>query len=211
MDVIFAVDSSADTLGKGGLDWPNGTAMVATYERSLAQYGGTTFPPVPDVNTFINLGLNARPTMFGCDARNLSTNSTAPLIVYIPNSPYTYLSNVSTFTMAYETDKRNALVQNGYNVATKGNGTVDSQWGKCVGCAIMARSWNRTGTKVPSVCNDCFENFCWNGTVDSREPATYMPAPALSLQTLQSMAMTLNPSAKALVVGIVIGLLYIQG
>lgn len=207
VDVIFSIDSSADTLGKGGMNWPNGTAMVATYKRSIAQDKGTTFPFVPDVNTFVNLGLNSRPTMFGCDARNLSANSTAPLIVYIPNSPYTYLSNVSTFTMTYETDKRDAIVQNGYNVATKGNGTVDSQWSKCVGCAIMARSWDRTGTKVPSVRNDCFKSYCWNGTIDSREPRSYMPAPALSLQTLQSMALTLNPSAKALLVSFAAALL----
>ncbi|OSS44659.1 hypothetical protein B5807_10523 [Epicoccum nigrum] len=128
VDFIFAVDSSADTIQKGGMNWPNGTAMVATYERSLAQDNGTTFPAVPDVNTFLSLGLNPRPTMFGCDAGNLSSQSTAPLVVYLPNSPYSYYSNVSTFQMKYETDQRNIFVQNGYDVATMANGTIDSQW-----------------------------------------------------------------------------------
>ncbi|KAH7371932.1 lysophospholipase-like protein [Pyrenochaeta sp. MPI-SDFR-AT-0127] len=188
VDVIFAVDSSADTLDKGGMNWPNGTAMVATYERSLAQENGTTFPPVPDVNTFLNLGLNSRPTMFGCDAHNLSFKSTAPLVVYLPNAPYVYNSNVSTFTMQYPTDQRNTIVQNGYNVVTMGNGTVDSEWPTCIGCAIMARSWNRTGTALPDVCNTCFDRYCWNGTVDSNKPAPYQPTTRLSAIKLQSAA-----------------------
>ncbi|KAM3074074.1 Lysophospholipase 1 [Clarireedia jacksonii] len=188
VDVIFAVDSSADTLDKGGMNWPNGTAMVATYERSLAQDNGTTFPSVPDVNTFVNLGLNSRPTMFGCDAHNLSSKSTAPLVVYLPNAPYVYHSNVSTFTMQYPTDQRNAVVQNGYDVVTMGNGTLDSEWPTCIGCAVMARSWNRTGTKFPDVCNACFNRYCWNGTVDTSKPTPYQPTTRLTAIKLQSAA-----------------------
>ncbi|KAG9201304.1 Lysophospholipase 1 [Epicoccum nigrum] len=193
VDVIFAVDSSADTIQKGGMNWPNGTAMVATYERSLAQDNGTTFPAVPDVNTFLNLGLNSRPTMFGCDAGNLSSQSTAPLVVYLPNSPYSYYSNVSTFQMKYETDQRNIIVQNGYDVATMANGTIDSQWPTCVGCAIMARSWNRTGTKFPSACDTCFERYCWNGTVNSKVPTLYQPTAQLTVRKLESSATHVGP------------------
>jgi len=71
VDVIFAIDSSADTETL----WPNGTSLVATYRRSLDSSGianGTAFPSIPDQNTFVNLGLNARPTFFGCDASNIS-------------------------------------------------------------------------------------------------------------------------------------------
>ena len=83
VDVIFAVDSSADTS-----NWPNGTALVATYERSLNSSGlanHTAFPSIPSQNTFVNLGLNAHPTFFGCDASNSS--GPTPLVVYIPNAP----------------------------------------------------------------------------------------------------------------------------
>lgn len=116
VDVIFAIDSSADTLEENGdKNWPNGTALIATYERSLLPIAnGTSFPAVPDVDTFVNLGLNNRPVFFGCDAEN--TTSTTPLIVYIPNAPYTYQSNVSTFQMAYDAFERQAIIQNGYNV-----------------------------------------------------------------------------------------------
>lgn len=170
VDVIFAVDSSADTT----LNWPNGTAMVATYERSLTELSnGTSFPSVPDQNTFINLGLNRRPTFFGCDSSN--TTTVTPLVVYIPNAPYVFNSNVSTFDLSYETGERNAIVQNGYAVATMGNGTSDAKWPVCVGCAILSRSLERTKTPVPAVCRDCFERYCWDGTVNSTQPAAYEP------------------------------------
>lgn len=188
VDVIFAVDSSADTLDPAGPNWPNGTAMVATYERSIFQDDGTTFPPVPDVNTFINLGLNSRPTMFGCDAGNLTANSTAPLVVYLPHSPYVFNSNVLTFTPSYAVDERNAIIRNGYNVVTRGNGTVDSQWPTCVACAIMSRSWDRTNTTVPDVCKDCFAKYCWDGTRNDTVPGPYTPQMLLDALTVEGAA-----------------------
>ncbi|KAF2139400.1 uncharacterized protein K452DRAFT_360627 [Aplosporella prunicola CBS 121167] len=174
VDVIFAIDSSADT-SEPGANWPNGTALVATYERSLnaSQANGTIFPSIPDQNTFVNLGLNNRPTFFGCDISNYS--SSTPLVVYLPNTPYVYHSNVSTFTDSYNNSERNAIIENGYDIATRGNGTVDQQWPVCVGCAILSRSLNKTNTAVPEVCNSCFERYCWNGTRDSSEPKAYDP------------------------------------
>jgi lysophospholipase len=164
VDVIFAVDSSADTT----YSWPNGTALRASYDRSQAAIAnGTLFPPVPDDKTFIALGLNNRPTFFGCDAANFSTSqgqSPPPLLVYIPNAPYTALSNVTTFTPSYPDSERNAIILNGLNAATQGNGTLDAQWHTCVACAVLSRSWTRTGTAVPAACSACFKRYCWNGT-----------------------------------------------
>jgi lysophospholipase len=165
VDVIFAIDASADTNNY----WPNGTSLVATYQRSLNSGGnlanGTNFPAVPDTNTFVNLGLNTRPTFFGCNSSN--TTNITPLIIYLPNAPYVYQSNVSTFQPSYNTSERNDIVLNGYNVATMGNGSTDNTWGTCVGCAILSRSLERTNTPVPDVCKQCFQHFCWDGTVNS--------------------------------------------
>ncbi|EPS45389.1 hypothetical protein H072_597 [Dactylellina haptotyla CBS 200.50] len=171
VDVIFAVDSSADTLAPGA-NWPNGTALVATYARSLnaEMNNGTGFPAIPDQNTFVNLGLNTRPTFFGCDASNF-TGAPPPLLVYIPNHPFIYNSNVSTFTFSYNISERNAIIENGYLVGTRGNSTLDEQWPQCVGCAIMSRTWSKSGATVPDVCNQCFERYCWNGTLASETPA----------------------------------------
>jgi lysophospholipase len=173
VDVIFAVDSSADTT----YNWPNGTSLVATYQRSLNNTieNGTAFPSVPDQNTFVNLGLNNRPTFFGCNASNIT--GPAPLVVYIPNAPYITLSNVSTFDPEYNDTQRNAIIQNGYEVATLANGTLDAQWPACMACAVLSRSFDRTGQAVPDECTLCFERYCWNGTTDSSTPSgNYTPA-----------------------------------
>ena len=171
LDVIFAIDSSADNRFR----WPNGTAIRATYSRSLASSdidNHTSFPAIPDDNTFCNLGLNAHPTFFGCNASN-QTGPT-PLIVYIPNAPVSAFSNTSTFNLTYSDEWRDTMIQNGYDVATRGNGSLDSQWPTCVGCAVLSRSLERTKTQVPEVCQKCFEAYCWNGTLDTA-PATYEP------------------------------------
>lgn len=175
VDVIFAVDSSADTTALGWANWPNGTSLVATYERTLLPISNNTaFPYVPDQQTFVNLGLNARPTFFGCNASNLTGVGTTPLIVYLPNAPYTYNSNVSTFDLQYNDTERNWIIQNGYDVATMGNGTVDSLWPTCVGCAILSRSLDRTNTAIPDVCTTCFDRYCWDGTMNNTAN-TYEP------------------------------------
>lgn len=170
VDVIFAVDGSADTT----TNWPNGTAILATSEasREYPNELANGFPNVPDTNTFVNLGLNNRPTFFGCE--NNGTKN-MPLVVYLPNAPYTYDSNASTFTLETTDMDRNAMIANAYNMATQANSTRDRNWPRCVGCAIMKRSWSRTNTTIPAVCNQCFTNYCWNGTTNSTMPLTYEP------------------------------------
>ncbi|KAJ5891606.1 Lysophospholipase [Penicillium subrubescens] len=195
VDVIFAVDSSADTT----YSWPNGTALVATYERSLNSTGignGTAFPAIPDQNTFVNLGLNTRPTFFGCNSSNLT--GPAPLVVYVPNYPYSTHSNVSTFTLSYNDTQRDDIILNGYEVATMANSTRDGNWTACVGCAILARSFERTGTTLPSICTQCFSNYCWDGTVNSTKPHEFEPTALLGVKS--SGAGVLMPTVLSAVV-----------
>ncbi|KAG7287649.1 hypothetical protein NEMBOFW57_007162 [Staphylotrichum longicolle] len=145
VDIIIAVDSSADTI----THWPNGTSLVATYQRSISNFTSPEerrFPLVPDQNTMINLGLNKRPTFFGCSPEN-NTNP-GPLIVYIPNAPYTNYSNITTFQLEYTTEQRQEIILNGYNVATMSNATVDVQWpalsyNRCFGCPLDPRIFLR--------------------------------------------------------------------
>ncbi|KAM5356591.1 hypothetical protein ACJ41O_003237 [Fusarium nematophilum] len=170
VDVVFSFDSSADT--ESG--WPDGASPIATYERSLEDISdGSAFPVVPGKNTFRNLGLNARPTFFGCNATN--TSDPAPLIVYIPNYPYVYSSNISTFQATINSSELSALIENGYAVATMLNATLDSDWPVCVGCAMLSRSFDRTNTTIPDKCRECFSTYCWNGTLDESEPPEYWP------------------------------------
>ncbi|EON68083.1 hypothetical protein W97_07231 [Coniosporium apollinis CBS 100218] len=209
VDVIFAVDSSADTL-EPGAGWPNGTALVATYQRSLnaAQQNGTAFPAIPDQNTFVNLGLNNRPTFFGCDTANLT--GPAPIVVYLPNAPYIYNSNVSTFTPSHNLSERNAIISNGYHVATMGNASRDAMWPTCVGCAILSRSLDRTGTPVPEVCRQCFQTYCWDGTMNSTQPVPYQPEPIMAALALSGAVGQMVPRVLALAVSVLVGMMLVS-
>lgn len=179
LDIILAIDSSADTPTR----WPNGTSLVATYRRSASglSQNNAAFPLVPDQNTFVNLRLNNRPTFFDC---GFDSSASGPLIVYLPNAPYSYLSNVSTFDLEYTTEERDKIIQNGYNVMTMGNATVDPQWPTCLGCAILSRSFGRTRTEPPAICLSCYERYCWNGTTNSTTPATYDPAQIITASSV---------------------------
>lgn len=205
VDVIFAVDSTSDYN-----NWPTGSSLVHTYERSLNVTGianGTSFPAIPDQNTFVNLGLNTRPTFFGCNSSN--TSSITPLVVYLPNYPYTTYSNTSTFDLEYNTTQRDAIIHNGYNVATMANSTRESDWANCAGCAILSRSFERTGTPVPSVCQSCFTKYCWNGTLDNSTPAHYAPATILDaviLDAVDAKSGGYQNSPSIMAVGVVVGM-----
>ncbi|KAF2689965.1 hypothetical protein K458DRAFT_328004 [Lentithecium fluviatile CBS 122367] len=211
VDVIFAIDASADTVEPtdSAQNWPNGTAIVATYERTTNEtmQNGTAFPFIPDQNTFVNLGLNNRPTFFGCDASNLTSDGISPLIVYLPNSPYVYNSNTSTFEkLSYNNTERNAMILNGYNVATMANSTREgySDWSTCVGCAIISRSLDRNNETVPDVCKSCFDKYCWNGTLASNTPAPYFPQIVLQAVNVQSGVGRFVPNFVGTVVAVVV-------
>ncbi|CCK70358.1 lysophospholipase family protein KNAG_0E00900 [Huiozyma naganishii CBS 8797] len=168
LDVVFALDNSADT----NLSWPDGNSLVHTYQRQFGAQGkDTAFPYVPDVNTFVNLGLNEKPTFFGCDARNLTDlEYVPPLVVYIPNARHSFNGNQSTFKMSYSARERYGMIQNGFESATRGNFTDDQDFLGCIGCAIMRRKQQSLNYTLPSECETCFTNYCWNGTI-SNEPA----------------------------------------
>ena len=198
VDVIFAIDSSADTT----TNFPNGTAMVATYERSAAAIeNGTAFPFVPDQQTFVNLGLNTRPTFFGCNVSNYTQSlnkGAGPLVIYLPNTYYITNSGVATFDPQYNTSQRNALIENGYDAVTMANGTLDSQWPVCVGCAMLQRSMLRTNTPLPSACTQCFTRYCWDGTLNTTA-SNFTATPKLATMSLSS-AGALRPGVVAAVV-----------
>lgn len=202
VDVVFSLDSSFDT----DSGWPDGASIIATYERSLHDISeGSAFPVVPGKATFRNLGLNTRPTFFGCNATN--TTDPAPLVVYIPNYPYVYASNISTFQMTVNTSELSAIIENGYAVATQLNATRDANWPACVGCAMLARSFDRTNTTIPAKCQECFNTYCWDGTLDESEPAPYWPDFVSTPISIDSWATKAVSGSMGMVVAAVVGLL----
>lgn len=172
LDVIFAVDSSADMK----IQWPDGSSLVHTYERQFVHQGKQmAFPYVPDTNTFVNLGLNKRPTFFGCDGQNLtSLKYIPPLVVYLPNSEYSFNSNQSAFKLSYTERQRKQMIQNGFEIATRNNFTDDPDFLGCIGCAIIRRKQEAFDLPWPQECEECFINYCWDGTLDTKELPDYM-------------------------------------
>ncbi|CAB4254187.1 similar to Saccharomyces cerevisiae YOL011W PLB3 Phospholipase B (lysophospholipase) involved in phospholipid metabolism [Maudiozyma barnettii] len=167
LDIIFALDSSADMK----LQWPDGSSLVHTYERQFFKQGdGMAFPYVPDTNTFTNLGLNKRPTFFGCDASNMTDlEYIPPLIVYMPNSEYSFQSNQSAFKLSYSETQRRQMIQNGFEIATRNNFTDDPDFLSCIGCAIMRRKQESLNITLPIECESCFVTYCWDGELDTTE------------------------------------------
>ncbi|KAM4064505.1 lysophospholipase catalytic domain-containing protein [Hirsutella rhossiliensis] len=203
VDVVFSVDSSADT----DSGWPDGASAMSTYRRSLETNitaPTSAFPVVPGKDTFLNLGLNTRPAFFGCNASN-SSSPAPPLVVYLPNYPYVYASNISTFQMSISSPERDALVHNGWALATQLNATRDPDWPVCVGCAMLARSFDRTNTSVPAKCRQCFDKYCWDGRIDEATPQPYRPQFVGTPIKVESAGSVAGPSTLATTVLMAIG------
>ncbi|KAJ5669107.1 hypothetical protein N7462_010177 [Penicillium macrosclerotiorum] len=102
-------------------------------------------------------------------------SSSVPLVVYTPNSPYTYQSNVSMFDLQYYTTERHLIIRNGYDVAMMANATIDPDWPTYLGCAILSRSLERTDMAVPEQYTMCVKRYCWNSTTNDTDPGNYDP------------------------------------
>ncbi|CAD6890551.1 unnamed protein product [Tilletia controversa] len=176
LDVVIAVDSSADVS-----NWPNGTAPNATATRGRNSFfSSVAVPNFPSPNTFVNRGLNTRPTFFACNASdalnaNTAANGTSsPLVVYLPNYPWIALGNTSTFQLAYSPSESQSVIDNAFAAATL-NG-VEPDWPQCLACAMLERSWARTGIQRPQNCTACLDKYCWDGTKNQTVPAgAYSP------------------------------------
>ncbi|KAK6204442.1 phospholipase B [Scheffersomyces amazonensis] len=175
LDVIFAFDQNTDD----SVSWPDGSSLINTYERQFSSQGESTICPyVPNVDTFLSQNLTARPTFFGCDASNLTDLAKdgviPPLVIYVANRPYEFYSNTSTFKLSYTDEEKKGMIQNGFDVVTRANGTGDNEWRTCVACALVRREEERRGIKQSDQCQKCFERYCWDGTL-ADVSATYTP------------------------------------
>ncbi|KAF8314068.1 hypothetical protein DL93DRAFT_2080560 [Clavulina sp. PMI_390] len=171
VDVILGIDANSNT----DFGWPDGSSIVATGERmkdpGFASLG--SFPTVPaDAATFLNFGLNARPTFFGCND-SVST----PLVVYLPNAPYTSYTNFSTFQFSYTPQELDAYLTNAFHEAADNLTSIDPAnnvplFPTCLACALVSRAERRAGIEQTSDCQSCFNAYCWNGVSNSTTPST---------------------------------------
>ena len=67
---------------------------------------------------FVNLGLNAHPTFFGCNASNFTSYSRPPpLVLYFPHVGWTSYNNYSTFLLEYTDTQVQNFITNGVTEA----------------------------------------------------------------------------------------------
>lgn len=138
VSVILVNDNSNSNGG-----WPNGSEILATYAQSF-NHGLTRMPFIPSVETFIEKGLNERPTFFGCNTTDKIT------IVYLPNNEYSFASNKSTYQLEYPETEMDGMIANGMEIATQGG---DSGWGACLRCAVMMKTDQRLPPQLhPLLC-----------------------------------------------------------
>lgn len=145
----------------------NGTNLYNSAQS--AEQGGIPFPKIPTVTTMIQRNYTFRPTFFGC-------NDTAetPLVLYLPNAPWSSYSNY-TYKTTYLTDNQmNVTLENSFNLATYGNGQVPAGegWSTCLACAAIKKSVERVGMELPDACTQCWSRFCWDGTEEEGDVET---------------------------------------
>ncbi|WWC65337.1 uncharacterized protein I303_107955 [Kwoniella dejecticola CBS 10117] len=187
VDAIIAFDSSFDST----YTWPNGTALRTTFERAkiLAENTGTEIrmPEVPSENGFINGGYNTRPTFFGCN------DTTTPLIVYVPNYPWSGAANTSTYQLSYTDAEAQTVLYNGMRSLTL-NGSIET-WPTCFACALTDRSFGYTRENRTAECQSCLDTWCWAGDDNTTTPNTYDPVIGSVPPWLVSKGLTSNGSS----------------
>jgi lysophospholipase len=62
-------------------------------------------------------------------------------------------------------------------------------------CAMLQRSLERTKTTIPEVCNTCFKNYCWNGTLATNPVGNYEPPLLLANSSGSPGKKSVAPSA----------------
>lgn len=190
LDIVFAFDNSAQTHD----NWPNGETLYSTEERWFESFPEDKFYELPaSIEDFVDLGLNKRPVFFGCNGSNLITDETGsnssiefnymkPLLVYIPNTNYTAMSNITNYQFSYE--ERNAVIGNGFEIAQYNN--EEDDFAQCVGCAIIRRSEERANIEISPFCKQCFSKYCFDSGYENVTISEVVPTSIYSSSALPS-------------------------
>ena len=126
----------------------------------------------------------------------MSTPQPGPLVLYVPNAPWSAYTNF-TYTMAAFTDNQLDLIfNNSLNAVSFGRGQITQnpkfpalskqfeaklpRFSTCVACGAIYKSLLRVGASLPEACEACFAAHCWNGTVVN-DPVELVYSPDLIL------------------------------
>lgn len=137
-----------------------------------------------------------RPTFFGCN-----DSAETPLVLYLPNTPWSSYSNYSYRMTAFTDNQMDVTLENSFNLATYGNGKVPEGegWPTCLACASIKKSVARMGMELPEACQKCWSRFCWDGkeadgTVDVNKAFNLSPVLNQSLTWAEWNSTIWNPT-----------------
>ncbi|KAG6896435.1 hypothetical protein C0992_008312 [Termitomyces sp. T32_za158] len=167
LDVIVTIEGSAGDSN----NWPNGTGPLLSAKRqsTILRSSHQQFPPLPqDAQAFVDTGVNARPTFFGCDPKQ--TPPEYPLVIYLPNAPPMNgddpVTNTETFTLSYTRKHQELFLSQVYNNTGSGfspNANIpDPNFGTCLLCAAIDRGRLKVKPMIArsTVCEKCFQQYC---------------------------------------------------
>lgn len=167
LEFIIAWDGNGDAAPYA---WNNGTNLYDTY--LVANASKIPFPVIPPAATFVNYNYSHKPVFFGCDPLLTTTgDANGPIILYYANSPYSAYTNYSYTQANQSASQIYDIYLNSFNLVTQGNGTIDSDWATCIGCAAIDRSVARVGMQRSAQCESCLQKYCWDGTYNNTKPA----------------------------------------
>ncbi|OAV87732.1 hypothetical protein PTTG_02953 [Puccinia triticina 1-1 BBBD Race 1] len=179
LDVIFALDFTADGPSMFHGSYPNGTSIYTTYQKTQEEaYKNIHFPKIPEIEgPFTEKGLAKKPSFFGCN------DTLAPLIVYLPNYFVLTDTNQATMKAAYTEGEIDAFFKNSFAIATQTGPGKDSnnlqygiesmqtlfgragpmtqtRWKQCLACALIDRQVTRNRMERTPQCQLCFDKYC---------------------------------------------------
>ncbi|KAI9611199.1 hypothetical protein KEM48_004671 [Puccinia striiformis f. sp. tritici PST-130] len=179
LDVIIAIDFSADGPSMFHGAYPNGTSLTTTYRKTQEEaYKNIHFPTIPDTNgTFKQKGLDKKPSFFGCD------DFKSPIIIYLPNYFVVTDTDQATMKTEYSQGEIDAFFKNSFGIATQTKPGQDSnnfgyemdsiqtllgragpitqtQWKQCLACALIDRQVTRNRIPRTAQCQLCFAEYC---------------------------------------------------
>jgi lysophospholipase len=131
--------------------------------------GYQTLPYFPSAETFVNDGLNVRPTFFGCNASSAEVDSGMPMVIYLPNAPVGnggYQTNTTTFQLEYSREETQNFMNSIWETMSRGypeqGQATDPNYKACLACGIVERRRQAANLTRTQTCEQCFDRYCYN-------------------------------------------------
>jgi lysophospholipase len=97
-------------------------------------------------------------------------------VLYAADFPYTAYTNLSFIVTSVTNSQVTDLSSNGLALFSQDSNRLADGWTQCIACAAVDRSLSRVGWSRPEACEKGFKKYCWDGTVDDRQPSFLEPA-----------------------------------